>query len=228
MGRTSNAAIILLMAISAGGCASGRTAPAPGSVLTQSGAALAQLQGATVDMRITGDFTVAGYAIVSATGMVKPPDQGDFSIKARFGEGLFTVRLVSYGGETWLQAPFSALTKLTGPDEPVPPLTRLFDPAHGLPMLLGRGSSPRYDGLEQVDGVDCDRVSATYTQADVAAVFAPLTPAGPVSLTVWSGTTDHLARRFVITGRLSDPQHDVTVDVHLSRLNQPVTIQKPA
>ena len=136
--------------------------------------------------------------------------------------------MVTSGGRIFVRLPFSPFVELTGQQaQEIPDVSQLFDARSGLLALLREGKDPSYQGTEQVGGVDCDKVGATYTAAQVSGLLGGrFTPQGDVHAVVWAGRSDHLVRRTVLSGKLtSSGVSKVQVDLH--DFNRPVVITAP-
>src|SRR5439155_26161715 len=109
----------------------------------------------------------------------------------------------------------------------IPDVSQLFDARSGLLALLRAGRDASYQGTEQVGAVDCDKVAATYTAAQVGGLFGGrFTPQGDVHAVVWAGRSDHLVRRKVLFGRLTSAGVS-RIEVDLHDFNRPVVITAP-
>jgi hypothetical protein len=134
---------------------------------------------------------------------------------------------VTSGGHVYLRLPFSRFTQLSDAQAAeIPNLARLFDARSGLSSVLASGRSPSYQGAEKIAGADCDKITTSYTAAQVGQLLG-ITPAGPVDATVWAGQSDHMVHRVTLTGPLLQAGKKVQVQVDLHDFNRPVAITTP-
>ena len=219
--------LLVLVACSPGGS----PGPDAGKLLRDSGTAMASVQTVTADVTFGQGLLFQGFTLVSATSKLKLPADSDSTFKVKQNDFLVDVRVVSVGGSVYLKVPFTPFT-LVPPAQAsaLPDPARLLDPVAGLPGLMGKGRKPSVaSATEQVDGVDCDRVSALYTAADVgAALGGSVKPAGDISASFWIARKDHLVRRASLAGQLVEPGKSTTVEVRLHDYNAPLEIAKPA
>jgi len=205
----------------------GASPPNPTTVLRQAGQAMSALHSVSADVKFGPGVEVDGLALTSATSKVLLPSASDTVFKVKQGDFLVDVRLVTTDGHVYLRLPFSKFTEVA-PDEAkdLPNLTRLFDRQSGLPAVLASGRDPKYQATEQLAGVDCDKVSTTYTADQVGSLMG-VKPAGDVQATIWAGRSDHLVRRVILAGPLLKAGSDVQVQVDFHDFNQPVVVATP-
>ena len=224
-------ALVLVGVVGLAGCTGGGSAgPDASKLLRDSGSAMASVQTVTADVTFGQGLTFQGFTLVSAVSKLKLPADSDSTFKVKQNDFLVDVRVVSVGGSVYLKVPFTPFTALPAAQAAsLPDPARLLDPVKGLPGLMGRGRKAAVAGSEAVDGVDCDRVSATYAAADVgAALGGAVTPAGDVVATFWIARKDHLVRRASLTGPLVTAGKSTTADVKLHDFNAPLEIAVPA
>jgi hypothetical protein len=221
----------LLLVFGLAGCAFGSSNPDGQSVLRSAGQALASVHSVSADVKFGPGIAVQGLTLSSATAKIAVPASSDAIFKVRQGDFLVDVRVVTVGGAGYIQLPFSKFTQLTAAQSAeLPNLAMLFDPTHGLPVVMASGSAARWEASEKMGGVDSDRVSAVYSPDQIGSVLASSAarPAASVKAVWWVGSSDHLVRRVVLTGPLLGPAKDVSVDITLHDFNAPVTIVAPA
>jgi LppX/LprAFG-like lipoprotein len=219
------AAVILL------GCSgSTSSAPAdPSTVLRQAADAMAGLHSVIADVKFGPGITLAGVSLSSATSKIQLPRDSDSTFKVKQGDFLIDLRVVTTGGHVYLKLPFASFTEVTpGEAKEIPDVSSLFDPHSGLPAVLAAGKEPRSLGTEQVAGVDCNKVSTTYTADQLGQLLAGIKPAGDVQTTIWAGRSDHLIRKVVLSGPLLEASKVVQLEVQLHGFNQPVVIATPS
>jgi hypothetical protein len=218
------AAILLLLAACSG---PGAAQPDPSRVLRDAGHAMASVKSVKADARFGPGVTLQGLTLTTASSSVKLPDQSDTTFKVKQGDFLVDVRVVTSGGHVYLRLPFSRFTELSDTQAAeIPNLARLFDPNSGLASVLGSGKSPSYQGTEKIGDTDSDKISSSYTAAQVGQLLG-VTPAGPVNATVWAGRSDHMVRRVILAGPLLQAGKNVQVQVDLHDFNRPVDITTP-
>lgn len=202
--------------------------PDPATTLRQAGQALTGLKTVSADARFGDGIVYQGMTLTSATTRVRLPSDSETDIKLKQGDFLVEVRLITIGNRAWLRLPLSRYSELT-PDQSaaLPNISRIFNAHSGLPALLAGGGSPRAQGSETVGGVNCQKVAASYTSAEVGRLLGP-TPSGGVRVTLWVGNDDHLLRRVWLTGPLLEAGSATTVRIDLRDFNRPVDIQQPA
>lgn len=223
---------VLALAVFAAACSLGQPSADPATVLRQAGPALASLHSVAVDLKFGQGAEFQGITLVSATSKLKLPDESDTTLKAQQSkDSLIELRLVTFGSDVYVQAPFIGFTQLSGSEAAaVPQLSRLFDASSGLPALLPAGKQPDLLGSASVDGVDCWQVRAVYTPDRVAAAVPPLKPSGSVTATLWVGKSDHRLRKAHLAGPLygSSGSSSSTLDVHLHDFNAAFQIARPS
>ena len=218
-------AVILL------GCSgSTSSAPAdPATVLRQAADAMAGLHSVIADVKFGPGITLAGVSLSSATSKIQLPRDSDSTFKVKQGDFLIDLRVVTTGGHVYLKLPFASFTEVTpGEAKEIPDVSSLFDPHSGLPAVLAAGKEPRSLGTEPVAGVDCNKVSTTYTADQLGQLLAGIKPAGDVQTTIWVGRSDHLIRKVVLSGPLLEAAKVVQLEVELHGFNQPVVIATPS
>jgi hypothetical protein len=201
----------------------------PGLALKQGGAATGTLKTVNAAMKVTkGTISFEGFALVSATAAIRLPDESDTTYLVRQQDVQLGLEVVIVGGRYFLKPPLLRFTELT-PEQAaaVPDLARLLDPAHGLPAVIPAGRNPQYLGVESIDGVDCYKVSALYTAAQINGLLPQLSSQGDVTADIWVGGSDHFIRRAVLGGNFGDNGALSTVEVDLSNFNGGVTIASP-
>src|SRR5437868_2361016 len=210
-------AAVALMLLTAACSGPGASQPNPSQVLRDAGKAMSTVKSLKADVKFGPGATLQGLTLTSASSEVQVPDQSDTIFKVKQGDFLVDVRVVTTGGHVYLRLPFSRFQQLSDQQAAeVPNLARLFEPGSGLPSLLAAGKNPAYQASEKIGDVECDKVTATYTAAQVGQLLAGSTPAGDVQATIWVARSDHLVRRVVLSGPLLEAgkKVDVQVDMH--------------
>src|SRR5262249_62038535 len=125
--------------------------------------------------------------------------------------------------------PFASFREVTpGEARETRAVSPLSAPPSGRPAVLAAGKEPRSLGTEPVAGVDCNKVSTTYTADQLGQLLAGIKPAGDVQTTIWVGRSDHLIRKVVLSGPLLEAAKVVQLEVELHGFNQPVAIATPS
>ncbi len=205
------------------------TPPDPAAELRQSAAALGSVKTVTADVKFTGGLVFQGFTLDSASSRIKLPNASDTVIKVRQQDFLVDLEVISVDGHIYFKAPFTRFQEISATEaEALPDLAALFDPAMGLPAVMAGGRSPHFDGSEKVGGVDCDRITTTYTADEVARTLGGgFKPAGDIPAVLWVAPSDHLLRRVKLSGPLVQAGQTATADVILHDFNAPLTITPP-
>jgi hypothetical protein len=201
-----------------------------GLALRQGGMATGSVKTVVAALKVTkGTIGFQGFALVSATASVRLPGDSDTIYTVKQGDLQIGLEVVIVSGHVYLKAPFSGFTELSAADSAATPdLARLFDPRTGLPAVIPLGENPKYLGAEAVGGVDCHKVQATYSAAQVRGLLPELGLTTDVTAVVWVGGADHLIRKATLSGPFGDHGIDTSIEVDLSGFNSPVTIASPA
>jgi lipoprotein LprG len=222
------ASTLALLAVFA--CSSGQPAPAPATLLRDSGQAMGKLTTVSADLKFTaGKIQLQGFTLDSASTKVRLPADSDTTFKVKQGDFLVNVRVVATGGKVYIQLPFSSMQELTPAEaSTIPNFSTIFDATRGLPALLGEGRSPVLQGSEQVDGVDSYKVATSYTADQIGTLMGGLKPGGDVSAVFWIGQSDKLVRKAILTGDFDQSGSKATLQVHVHDFDKPVQITPPA
>jgi len=203
--------------------------PNPAKILAAAGQATAQVRSIAADVKFTGaKVQFQGLTLTSATSKLSLPGDSDTMFKVKQGDIPIDLRVVTTDGRIFVRLPFSPFVELTAQQaQDIPDVSKLFSAVSGLPALLRAGKNPTYQGTEQVGGVTCDKVAATYTATQVAGLLGgQVTPHGDVHAVIWAGSSDHLVRKTVLSGKLTSAGvSQIEVDLH--DFNRPVTISAP-
>jgi hypothetical protein len=205
------------------------TPPDPAAELRQSATALGSVKTVTADVKFTGGLVFQGFTLDSASARIKLPNASDTVIKVRQQDFLVDLEVISVDGHIYFKAPFTRFQEISVTEATaLPDLAALFDPAKGLPAVMAGGRSPHFDGSEKVGGVDCDRITTTYTADEVARTLGGgFKPAGDIVAVLWVAPSDHLLRRVKLSGPLVQAGQTATADVTLHDFNAPLTITAP-
>jgi hypothetical protein len=159
---------------------------------------------------------------------VRLPGDSDAIYTVRQQDVQIALEVIIAGGHVYLHLPFSGYNQLTGADAvDIPDLAKLFDTKSGLPAVIPAGLSPKNVGAEKIDGVDSNKVEATYSASQIHSMLPQLNSSGDVDAVFWIGASDHLIRRAVLSGLFGDNGTASSVEVDLSGFNAGVTIPTP-
>lgn len=214
-------------------CACGSTSgsgsaslPDASSLLT---AASTAMRGVTsIHFALTVNGELAGVPVHAAQGDLNSSGQATGTATlTEFGQ-LVQVEFVLFGKSLYVKGPTGGYQKLSisAAGELFDP-SAILDPNRGIAAVIGGLRDPRTGARETVDGVDTYRVSGQVAK-DVAATLVPGI-SSDVTATLWLRADDqHLPIKveFTVPGSGSAPA--ATVDMTISRVNQPVSVTAPA
>ena len=220
--------VVLVLVVALVGCGSTGSFDAH-QVLQAASDTTAALKSVQLDLKFGPGFTVQGVELVSATGKFRAPSDSDIVAKAKSGGGFLEPELLTTGGKIYFKAiQLLAFQELTA-DQALqyPDVARLLDKNHGLAPAIARGRNAKLDAAEQVDGVDCYKVEATYGPDELNQALAPLHLSDDIHATLWVAKGDHLVRRLRFEGHLFSVDQTTFAEVHLHDHNGPVDIPSP-
>jgi len=221
---------VLLAVLLAAACQGASPPPNPAAELRQSAAAMGSVQTVSADVKFGGGLLYQGFTLDSASSKIKLPSASDTVIKVKQQDFLVDLEVISVDGHVYFKAPFSRFVEIS-PQEAaaLPDLSALLDAQKGLPAVMAAGRSPHLDGPDKVGGVDCDRISTSYSADQVAQVLGGgLKPAGDIAATLWVAQSDHLLRRVKLSGELVAAGQTSSAGVTLHDFNAPLNITAPA
>jgi hypothetical protein len=220
--------VVLVLVMALVGCGSTGSIDAH-QVLQVASDTTAALKSVQLDLKFGPGFTVQGVELVSATGKFRAPSDSDIVAKAKSGGGFLEPELLTTGGKIYFKAiQLLAFQELTA-DQALqyPDVARLLDKNHGLAPGIAKGRNAKLDAAEQVDGVDCYKVEATYGPDELNQALAPLHLSDDIHATLWVAKGDHLVRRLRFEGHLFSVDQTTFAEVHLHDHNGPVDIPSP-
>jgi hypothetical protein len=190
---------------------------------------MAKLKTVHANLKFTkGTVTFRGFALVAAKAAVRLPGDSDATYTVRQQDVQIALEVIIAGGHVYLHLPFSGYNELTGADAAdIPDLAKLFDAKTGLPAVIPAGRNPKNLGADKVDGVDSNKVEATYDASQIHSMLPQLNSSGDVDAVFWIGGSDHLIRKAVLSGLFGDNGTPSSVEVDLSSFNGSVTIPTP-
>jgi hypothetical protein len=160
---------------------------------------------------------------------VRLPGDSDTTYTVKQGDLAISLEVVIVGGHVYLHLPFSTYQELQGAQAAaVPDLAKLFDPTTGLPAIIPAGRNLSDAGADKVDGVDVEKIDATYSADQVHRMFAELSSSVDVKAVVWVGISDHLIRKAQLDGAFGDGGKEAAVEVDISGFNAAVNIAPPS
>lgn len=203
--------------------------PDGGKVLRDGASAMSKLSTVSATLKLTkGTISLQGFTLVTAKTAVRLPAESDTVYTVKEKDVTIGLQVVISGGHIYLRVPFSSFQEVTGPQASAfPDMAKLFDPATGLPAVIGAGAKPQYVSTDQVDGKSEYQVSAGYTPAQVRGLLSQLSSSGPVSARVWVDSSTHLIHKAVLTGAFGDNGTDASVEVDITGYDKPVVITSP-
>ena len=220
--------VVLVLVAALVGCGSTGSFDAH-QVLQAASDTTAALKSVQLDLKFGPGFTVQGVELVSATGKFRAPSDSDIVAKAKSGGGFLEPELLTTGGKIYFKAiQLLAFQELTA-DQALqyPDVARLLDKNHGLAPGIAKGRNAKLAAAEQVDGVDCYKVEATYGPDELNQALAPLHLSDDIHATLWVAKGDHLVRRLRFEGHLFSVDQTTFAEVHLHDHNGPVDIPSP-
>jgi hypothetical protein len=220
--------VVLVLVVALVGCGSTESFDAH-QVLQAASDTTAALKSVQLDLKFGPGFTVQGVELVSATGKFRAPSDSDIVAKAKSGGGFLEPELLTTGGKIYFKAiQLLAFQELTA-DQALqyPDVGRLLDKNHGLAPGIAKGRNAKLDAAEQVDGVDCYKVEATYGPDELNQALAPLHLSDDIHATLWVAKGDHLVRRLRFDGHLFSVDQTTFAEVHIHDHNGPVDIPSP-
>lgn len=201
----------------------------PAATLRDAAAAMAKLTTVKADLKFTkGAITFQGFTLFSAKTSVRLPGDSDTIYTVKQQDLAISLEVVIAGGHVYLHLPFSTYQEMTGSQAAaIPDLAKLFDPATGLPAIIPAGRNLSDAGADKVDGVDVQKINATYSADQLNSMFAQLSSTVDVKAVVWVGASDHLIRKAQLDGAFGDGGKEAAVEVDISGFNAAVNITPP-
>lgn len=217
---------LLLAAACSNGAAS--PPPNPSAELRQAAQAMGSLKSVAADVKFGPGVTYQGFTLASATTRVEPPSTSDTVLKVKQQDFLVDIDVITVPGHVYIKVPFGHFSEIPAQEAAdLPSLGALFDPAHGLPSILALGTGTARLGTEKVGGVDCDKISTTYTAAELGQAVGGFKPVSDVTATIWVAPGDHLVRRVLLRGALIEAGQTTSIQVDLHDFNAAVSITPP-
>jgi hypothetical protein len=218
---------VMLMAACGGG---GQQPVDPARTLRVAADAMAKLNTLKADLKFTkGAISFQGFTLVGAKTSVRLPGDSDTIYTVKQGDLAISLEVVIAGGHVYLHLPFSTYQELQGSQAAaIPDLAKLFDPTTGLPAIIPAGRNLSDAGADKVDGVDVQKINATYSADQLRSMFAQLTSSVDVKAVVWVGISDHLIHKAQLDGAFGDGGKEAAVEVDISGFNSAVNVTPPS
>ncbi len=226
MRRATGAVLAVMILVACGGS----QAPVdPARTLRDAATAMGKLSTVKADLKFTkGAITFQGFTLFGAKTSVRLPGDSDTIYTVKQQDLAISLEVVIAGGHVYLHLPFSTYQEMTGSQAAaIPDLAKLFDPATGLPAIIPAGRNLSDAGADKVDGVDVEKINATYSAEQLRSMFAQLTSSVDVNAVVWVGVSDHLIRKAQLDGAFGDGGKEAAVEVDISGFNAAVNIAPP-
>ncbi len=209
------------------GCSSGSDTPAeslpdaPG-LLQQSSQTTKGLQSAHLEILVDG--TIEGLPVKQLSGDLTnvPATAVQGSAKITMAGSDVDVDLVVIDSTL-----FAALTPDSwldmGPAADIYDPSTILNPEAGVANILANFSDAKSEGTEQIDGIDTVRVTGEVSADAVNQLIPSLKATSPVPGTAWieNGGDHNLVRAQI------EPTGDSSIELTLSKWNEPVTVTKP-
>jgi hypothetical protein len=201
----------------------------PARTLRDAATAMAALNTVKADLKFTkGAITFQGFTLAGAKTSVRLPGDSDTIYTVKQGDIAISLEVVIAGGHVYLHLPFSTYQEMQGSQAAaIPDLAKLFDPTTGLPAIIPAGRNLSDAGPDKVDGVDVEKINATYSADQLRSMFAQLSSSVDVKAVVWVGASDHLIRKAQLDGAFGDGGKEAAVEVDISGFNAAVNITPP-
>jgi LppX_LprAFG lipoprotein len=226
MKRTLGALVALALVAACGGS---QPPVDPTATLRDAAAAMAKLNTVNAQLKFTkGAISFQGFTLVSAKTSVRLPGDSDTIYTVKEQDLAISLEVVIADGHVYLHLPFSTYQEMTGSQAAaIPDLAKLFDPTSGLPAVIPAGRNLSDAGADKVDGVDVQKINATYSADQLNSMFAQLSSTVDVKAVVWVGVSDHLIRKAQLDGAFGDGGKEAAVEVDISGFNTAVNITPP-
>jgi LppX_LprAFG lipoprotein len=225
--RRAIGAVLVVMLLAA--CGGSQPPVDPARTLRDAAAAMAKLNTVKADLKFTkGAISFQGFTLVGAKTSVRLPGDSDTIYTVKQQDLAISLEVVIAGGHVYLHLPFSNYQEMQGSQAAaIPDLAKLFDPTTGLPAIIPAGRNLSDAGADKVDGVDVQKINATYSADQLRSMFAQLSSSVDVNAVVWVGVSDHLIRKAQLDGAFGDGGKEAAVEVDISRFNATVNITPP-
>lgn len=211
---------------SSGGTAATGSLPAADGLLKTASATMAGVTSVHFDLTING--TLSGVPVQSASGDLNAQGQAKGSAKVSELGALVQVEFVLADKNFYVKGATGGYTKI-----PAALAGNLFDPSaildpnRGIAKILGSVQGARTVSREQVAGTDSYKISGKVAKDAVAALVPGL--GSDVTASVWvsaDSKNQPVKVEFAVPG--ADGAQGATVDVAISKVNEPVSVTAPS
>jgi hypothetical protein len=226
--RRVTGAVLSMMLVAA--CGGGSAQPVdPARTLHEAATAMAKLTTVSADLKFTkGAISFQGFTLVSAKTSVRLPGDSDTIYTVKQQDLAISLEVVIAGGHVYIHLPFSTYQEMQGSQAAaIPDLAKLFDPTTGLPAIIPAGRNLSDAGADKINGIDLEKINATYSADQLHSMFAQLSSSVDVNAVVWVGISDHLIRKALLDGAFGDGGKEAEVEVNISGFNAAVNITPP-
>lgn len=212
-------ALILALVTSCSGSGQKADLPTGATLLSDSATAMRAVTTTHFTLDVQGD--APGIALRSADGQLTREGSAKGSARIDEGSQLLELQFVIIGQTLYLQPPTGPVQKL-----PLAFAGSVYDPSvilnpdRGIAAALASGKNATTEAREQVDGVDCYRVQATFPAQPLGTMVPSLAP--DKTSQVWIAVT---GSRLI---KATFPTTYGTDTAHLSAFDAPVQISPPA
>jgi lipoprotein LprG len=108
------------------------------------------------------------------------------------------------------------------------PAANLFEPERGVANIMANVKNPVKLANEVVDGVETYHIKGKIASTVIAGIVGGAASGAEVDIDAWIGVDDFLVRRMKIKGPvLEGDSAEVIRTLHLSRFNEPISIEPP-
>lgn len=220
-------AVAVLVGAPAAGCGGGDDEGASPEELVQESAEATE---AVESFHLTFDSreiprSTSGLQLLGAEGDVAVPDRMRADVSGTFAGVPLTTELVAIGEEIWIKNPLGEGWQSVDAGTTA---SFLLDPAEGVLGVLRRVEELSDEGSEELDGVETRKLRGTVAAADVAPLVAVSPGEGSVEATLWIAEEDRVLRRIEVRGAVAaDETEDALRVIEISRIDEPVTIERP-
>ncbi len=218
-----------LAAILVAACGGSQAPVDPARTLRDAASAMAKLNTVKANLKFTkGAISFQGFTLVGARASVRLPADSDTIYTVKQQDLAISLEVVIAGGHVYLHLPFSTYQEMQGSQAAaIPDLAKLFDPTTGLPAIIPAGRNLSGAGADKIDGIDVQKINATYSADQLRSMFAQLSSSVDVRAVVWVGVSDHLIRKAQLDGAFGDGGKEAAVEVDISGFNAAVNISPP-
>jgi hypothetical protein len=201
----------------------------PARTLRDAAAAMSKLSTVKAELKFTkGAISLQGYTLVGAKTSVRLPGDSDTVYTVKQQDLAISLEVVIAGGHVYIHLPFSKYQEMQGSQAAaIPDMAKLFDPTSGLPAIIPAGRNLSDAGADKIDGVDVQKINATYSADQLRSMFAQLSSSVDVKAVIWVGASDHLIRKAQLDGAFGDGGKEAAVEVDVSGFNAAVNITPP-